>query len=57
MLKVQIVTGFGAAGHGLVTGGADTVIFVGSVGVGKMVRRAGVCLLVDTGASGDEGSC
>ena len=57
MLKVQIVTGFGAAGHGLVTGGADTVIFVGSVGVGKMVRRAGVCLLVDTGASGDEGCC
>ena len=50
MLKVQIVTGFGAAGHGLVTGGADTVIFVGSVGVGKMVRSGGgVCWLTQVG--------
>ena len=37
---VQFVTGYGDAGNALVTGGADKVIFVGSVEVGKMVMRA-----------------
>eukprot|EP00802_Teleaulax_amphioxeia_P007478 Tamp_07484.p1 GENE.Tamp_07484~~Tamp_07484.p1 ORF type:complete len:654 (-),score=134.46 Tamp_07484:393-2354(-) len=35
-----IVTGFGDAGHALVTGGVDKVIFVGSVDVGKKVQEA-----------------
>eukprot|EP00656_Telonema_subtile_P016169 TRINITY_DN18527_c0_g1_i2.p1 TRINITY_DN18527_c0_g1~~TRINITY_DN18527_c0_g1_i2.p1 ORF type:complete len:576 (+),score=137.47 TRINITY_DN18527_c0_g1_i2:206-1933(+) len=37
---VQIVTGYGAAGNALVSGGVDTVIFVGSVEVGKKVMQA-----------------
>ena len=34
------MTGYGDVGHALVTGGVDKVIFVGSVGVGKMVMKA-----------------
>ncbi|KAK9825118.1 hypothetical protein WJX74_010698 [Apatococcus lobatus] len=37
---VQIVTGYGDAGNALVTGGVDTVIFVGSTAVGKKVMAA-----------------
>jgi acyl-CoA reductase-like NAD-dependent aldehyde dehydrogenase len=37
---VQIVTGFGEAGHELTKGGVDTLIFVGSVGVGRKVQEA-----------------
>eukprot|EP00658_Telonema_sp_P-2_P000205 TRINITY_DN1006_c0_g1_i5.p1 TRINITY_DN1006_c0_g1~~TRINITY_DN1006_c0_g1_i5.p1 ORF type:complete len:409 (+),score=110.16 TRINITY_DN1006_c0_g1_i5:145-1371(+) len=37
---VQIVTGYGAAGNALVSGGVDIVIFVGSVEVGKKVMAS-----------------
>ncbi len=37
---VQIVTGYGDAGHALVTSGVDKVIFVGSTEVGKKVMAS-----------------
>uniref|UniRef100_A0A7S4NUP9 Aldehyde dehydrogenase n=1 Tax=Guillardia theta TaxID=55529 RepID=A0A7S4NUP9_GUITH len=37
---VQIVTGYGEAGEALITGGADKIIFVGSVQVGRKVQEA-----------------
>mmetsp|Transcript_5084 Transcript_5084/g.12219 ORF Transcript_5084/g.12219 Transcript_5084/m.12219 type:complete len:651 (-) Transcript_5084:5-1957(-) len=37
---VQIVTGYGEAGHELTQGGIDTLIFVGSVSVGRKVQEA-----------------
>ena len=37
---VQIVTGYGNAGHALVTSGVDKVIFVGSTEVGKKVMAS-----------------
>ena len=37
---VQIITGYGDAGHALVTSGVDKLIFVGSTGVGRRVMEA-----------------
>eukprot|EP00775_Hariotina_reticulata_P003897 gene3897-4151_t len=37
---VSLVTGYGDAGHALVTGGVNKVIFVGSTEVGKKVMQA-----------------
>uniref|UniRef100_A0A383W8G7 Aldehyde dehydrogenase domain-containing protein n=1 Tax=Tetradesmus obliquus TaxID=3088 RepID=A0A383W8G7_TETOB len=37
---VRFVTGYGDAGHALVTGGVDKVVFVGSTEVGKKVMAA-----------------
>ncbi len=34
------MTGYGDAGHALVTGGVDNIIFVGSTAVGKKVMAA-----------------
>lgn len=42
---VQVVTGYGDAGHALVTSGVDKLIFVGSTGVGQKVMEAAAATL------------